>query len=683
MSLEKVLPPVAQTKDFEITYNNEVYKDEYAWIKDKSNPEVIAYLEEENKYTKKMLSHTEEIQEKLYKELLGRIKETDSSVPEKHGDYYYYSRTEEGKQYRIYCRKKGSLDADEQLILDLNEIAKHHEYTKLGCYKISPDHKYLAYSLDHNGYETFTLLFKDLETGEILEDKIENTCVTGEWSVDTSTFFYTVLDSAQRPYQIFSHKLKTDSKEDKLIYHEKDEAFYVNISKSNDNKYLFITMVSKTTSEAYYINAEKIDEEMKLIEPRKKDIEYYLEHKDGFFYIVHNYDNAINFKVSKVAVANPEQKNWTDVIPHNDNVRIDFIHCMKDYLVIYERSNGLKHIRIKNDTVDYYIDFPEPVYTFEPAKNRDYNSNLLRFEYESLTTPESIYDFNMETKERELKKQYEVLGGYNPEEYQSERVFAPANDGTMIPISLVYKKGMQKTGNNLLYLYGYGSYEISIDPAFSSNRISLLDRGFVYAIAHIRGGGDMGRDWYENGKFLNKKNTFTDFINSAEFLIKEKYTSSKKLVIMGGSAGGLLMGAVTNMRPDLFKCVVSHVPFVDVINTMMDPALPLTVIEYDEWGNPNEKKYFDYMKSYSPYDNLEAKEYPEMFVTGGLNDPRVGYWEPAKYVAKLRKLKTDKNRLLMKIKMGAGHGGASGRYDYLRDIAEEFSFILDTFNVSF
>ncbi|MFN8671993.1 MAG: S9 family peptidase [Candidatus Sericytochromatia bacterium] len=681
MSLEKLLPPVAKIKTEEFIYNNEVYKDDYAWLKDKTNPEVIEYLEQENAYTKKMLEHTEALQEKLYKELLGRIKETDSTVPEYHGGFYYYSRTEAGKQYRIYCRKKDSLDAEEQIILDLNEIAKGKDYTKLGIYKISPNHKYLAYSLDHSGYESFTLFFKNIETGELLEEQIENTCVTAEWTSDTTTFFYSTLDSTQRPDKVFSHKLGSKVEEDKLLYHEKDEAFYVNISKSNDNNYIFITMVSKTTSEAYYFNCKKPDNEIKLIEARKKDLEYYVEHKDGFFYIVNNYDNALNFKVSKVSVEDPSQKNWVDFIPHNDKVRVDFIHVMNNYFIIYERSNGLKHIRIKNDTVDYYIDFPEPVYTFEPAKNRDFNSNILRFHYDSLTTPESVYDFNMETKERELKKRYEVLGGYNPDDYQTERLFAPANDGTLIPISVVYKKGMERNGNNNLYLYGYGSYEISIDPTFSSNRISLLDRGLVYAIAHIRGGGDMGREWYENGKFLKKKNTFTDFINCAEFLVKEKYTNPEKMVIMGGSAGGLLMGAVTNMRPDLFKAVIAHVPFVDVINTMMDPSLPLTVIEYDEWGNPNEKQYFDYMKSYAPYENVEAKDYPQMFVTGGLNDPRVGYWEPAKWVAKLRRLKTDNNRLLMKIKMGAGHGGASGRYDYLKDIAEEFSFIFDTFGI--
>lgn len=674
-------PPIAQIKPSEIIYHNEVYKDDYAWLKDKTNPEVIAYLEAENAYTKENLAHTQEFQEKLYHELLGRIKETDQSVPEKYGDFYYYSRTEEGKQYRIYCRKQGSLEAQEQIIIDLNEEGKGKDYLSLGCYKVSPNHKYLAYSIDNNGSESYTLFFKNLETGELFEDKILDTCVTSEWAVDSNTFFYTTLDEAKRPYKVFSHKLGTNPTEDKLIYHEADEAFYVNVSKSNDNKYIFITMVSKTTSESYFISSENPDDELKIIEYRKKDLEYYPEHKDGFFYLVNNYDNALNFKVSKVSVTEPSQKNWVDFVPHNDKVRVDYIHIMKDFFVIYERSNGLRQIRIKNENVDYYIDFPEAVYTFETAKNRDYNSNLLRFEYESLTTPESVYDFNMETKERELKKRYDVLGGYNPENYQSERIFAPANDGTLIPISLVYKKGMKKDGSNLLYLYGYGSYEISIDTNFSANRISLLDRGFIYAIAHIRGGGDMGREWYENGKFLNKKNTFTDFINSAEYLIKENYTNSEKMVIMGGSAGGLLMGAVTNLRPDLFKAVVAHVPFVDVVNTMMDPALPLTVIEYDEWGNPNEKPFFDYMLSYSPYDNVEAKDYPQMFVTGGLNDPRVGYWEPAKWVAKLRKMKTDNNRLLMKIKMGAGHGGASGRYDYLKDIAEEFSFILDTFGI--
>lgn len=678
---KNIKPPIAKVKPSETIYHGEVYHDNYAWLKEKTNPEVIEYLEAENNYLKEMMSHTKTFQESLFKEMLGRINETDISVPEKLENYYYYSRTEKGKQYRIHCRKLAKDDSTEEILLDLNKLSEGHDYLSLGVYKISPNHKYLAYSIDNDGSESYTLHIKDLTTGENLNDQIKNSSSV-EWLNDNSTLMYSILDEAKRPYKAFRHQLGNDSEKDELIYHEKDEAFFLNISKTNSQKYIFITMVSQTTSEVYYLDADNNNDKAKLVEKKIKDVEYYLEHHDNSFFIITNSEQSKNFKIMKTSVNTPSKDNWKEFIGHRDNVRIDYIHIMKNYMIIYERENGLKTIRIKTDNDDYYVDFPEPVYSFYPAKNRDYNSNLLRFQYTSLTTPETVFDFNMDDKTREIKKQYEVLGGYDQNNYISERIFAPSHDGTLVPISIVYKKGINRDGSNPLYLYGYGSYEISMDVNFSSNRLSLIDRGFVFAIAHIRGGGDMGRQWYEDGKFLKKKNTFKDFIASAEYLINEKYTSKDNITIMGGSAGGLLMGAVTNMRPDLFKLVISYVPFVDVINTMMDPSLPLTVIEYDEWGNPNEKEYFDYMKSYSPYDNIEAKDYPTMYVVGGLNDPRVGYWEPAKYVAKLRTMKTDNNMLFLKTNMGAGHGGASGRYDHLKEVAEEYAFVLSMYNIN-
>lgn len=681
MNDKQINAPIAKKVPFEITYHGETYKDEYAWLKEKTNPEVISYLESENTYLESLMSHTKDLQENLYKEMVGRIQETDINVPEKLGDYYYYSRTEEGKQYRIHCRQKEN--GNEEVLLDLNAIGKDLEYLSLGVYKVSHNNRYLAYSLDTDGSESYTLKIKDLETGEHLNDEIKDSSSV-EWTTDNKTLLYTILDDLKRPYKAFRHHIGDDLVNDELLYHEPDEAFYVNISKTNDSKYFLVTMVSQTTSEVYYMKSDNSENTLKLVTPRVKDVEYYLEHYNDIFYIVTNYENAHNFKVMMVSDSNPRKEDWKDFIAHREDVRVEYIHVLKDFLIIYERSNGLKHIRVKsnhNDD-DYYIEFPEPVYTFHPGKNRDYNSHILRYHYTSLISPESVYDYDLSTKKAELKKRYEVLGGYNPEDYVSERLFATSHDGTKIPMSVMYKKGTKLDGNNLLYLYGYGSYEICIEPNFSSNRLSLIDRGFIFVMAHIRGGGEMGRSWYENGKFLNKKNTFLDFIACAEHLINNKYTSKDKLAIMGGSAGGLLMGAVTNMRPDLFKVVVAHVPFVDVINTMMDASLPLTVIEYDEWGNPNEKEYFDYMKSYSPYDNVQKADYPNMFVAGGLNDPRVGYWEPAKFVAKLREMKTDNNILVLKTNMGAGHGGASGRYDHLKEIAEEYAFILDMFGIN-
>jgi oligopeptidase B len=679
---QNIVPPIAEKIPKIDTSFGDVRVDNYFWLRDKNNPEVIKYLQAENKYTETVMKPTEKVQEKLYKEMLSRIKETDLSVPEKIDDYYYYTREEKGKQYKIYCRKKGSLDAKEEILLDANELAKGHNYLDVGVYKVSPDHQLLAYSIDTTGAEDFTLFFKNLNTGKMLADVIPNTSYSAEWANDNKTVFYNTLDEAKRPYKLYRHTLGADPENDALVYHEKDEAFNLDLKKSKSKAYLFMLLESETTSEDWYLDASHPDEDFKIIQPRQHEMEYSIEQHGDKFYILTN-DNAKNFKLMEASISSPSKENWKVVIPASDSVKLDNIEVFKNHLVVYERERGLKKIRITNltDNQVHYVDFSEPVYTFWPERNPDFNTNLLRFDYTSLITPRSVFDYDMDKRTRELKKQDEVLGGYNPSLYQSERIFAKASDGTLVPISLVYKKGMARNGKNPLFLYGYGAYGISSEPYFSSNRLSLLDRGFIYAIAQVRGGGEMGRYWYDQGKLLNKKNTFTDFIACAEDLVAEKYTSKDNLVINGGSAGGLLMGAITNMQPDLFKVVVADVPFVDLINTMLDPSLPLTVIEYEEWGNPHEKEYYEYMRSYSPYDNVQAKAYPNMLITTSLNDPRVSYWEPSKWTAKLRALKTDNNLLLLKINMGAGHGGSSGRYDYLKDIALEYAFIFKVLGI--
>lgn len=675
-------PPVAKTDSKTDTVHGEERIDNYFWLREKSNTEVIEYLEAENRYTEAMMQHTEDFQEQLYQELLGRIQETDLSVPEKMGDYYYYTRTEEGKQYPIYCRKRGSLEAEEEILLDQNALAEGHEYLELGVYKISPNHQLLAYSTDTTGGESYTLYVKDLNTGQLLADQIPNTYYSVEWANDNQTLFYTTLDAAKRPYKLHRHQLGSDPAADALIYHETDESFFLDVSKTRSKAYLLMELENINTSEVHYLEADQPTSDFTVISPRQSELEYSVEHHGDQFLIVTNVD-AVNFKLMRAAVSDPSRENWEEIIPHREAVKLDSVSAFHNHLVISEREDGLQKIRVRNFTTDeeHAVDFPEPVYMVRQGRNPEFDTNTLRFNYASLVTPMSVFDYAMDARTRELKKQDEVLGGYDPSLYESERIFAKATDGTAIPISLVYKKGLVKDGGNPLLLYGYGSYGINSEPYFSSNRLSLLDRGFIYAIAHIRGGEEMGRAWYENGKLLHKRNTFTDFIACAEHLIAEKYTVSNKIVIQGGSAGGLLMGAVTNMRPELFEIVIAKVPFVDVVNTMLDASIPLTVIEYDEWGNPNEKKFYDYIKSYSPYDNIEAKEYPHILVTAGLNDPRVHYWEPAKWTAKLRALKTGDNQLLLKTEMGAGHGGPSGRYDYLREIAFEYAFIFDLLGI--
>lgn len=675
-------PPVAQRIPHVRSIHDDVRVDDYHWLRERDNPDVIAYLEAENHYTKAVMKHTGKLQEKLYQEMKSRIKETDLTVPTKVDDYYYYTRTFEGKQYRVYCRKRGSLDAEEQVLLDANRLAVGHKYFRVGVFRVSPDHKLLAYSADTTGGEKYTLHVMDLQTSVLLPDEIPNTYYSVQWGNDNKTLFYTVLDEAKRPYKVYRHILGTDVSQDQLVHHEKDQRYHVRVSKTRSRKYLLLNLGSQITSEVRYLEANQPESVFTMIHPRQQGMEYRVEHLGDHFYVVTN-DDAINFKLVKAPVTAPGKANWVEVIPHRETVKLDGVDAFKGHLAVYERDNGLRRLRIMAlpGAQEHYVEFPEPVYTFYAMGNYEFDTNTLRFSYSSLITPRSVFDYSMYNRTRELKKQQEVLGGYDPSQYQSERILAFASDGTSVPISMVYRKGMVRNGNNPTLLSGYGSYGASSDPWFSSNRLSLVDRGFICAIAHIRGGGEMGRPWYEAGKLLSKRNTFSDFIACAEHLIGKGYTSSERLVITGGSAGGLLMGAVTNMRPDLFKAVVARVPFVDVINTMLDPSIPLTVIEFEEWGDPKNKTHYDYMMTYSPYDNVTAKDFPNVLVTAGLNDPRVQYWEPAKWTAKLRALKTDDNRLLLKTNMGAGHGGASGRYDALKERAFDYAFILDVLDM--
>jgi oligopeptidase B len=668
-------PPKAAKIIQEIKIHGKTLTDNYYWLRDKTNPEVINYLKNENDYAAKVMSGTKEIQEKFYNEMVSRIQETDLSVPVKEDDYFYYSRSEKGKQYSIHCRKKGNLAAQEEILIDENILAESKVYFDLGNYDISPDHNLIAYSIDTTGYETFTIYFKDLRTGKLLADEIKKSSSGFEWANDNKTFYYTTLNDVQQADKVWKHVLG-QSQPDELIYQEKDNAYFLSLYKTKDKSTILISLGSKDESELWLIDANKPEQKPSLLKKRSKNFEYYLEsHGDSYF--IWTNDKAINFKIMTVLKSNPAYQNWKEFLPYNENIKINSIEPFKNYLVIHERAGGFTKMKIYHfsDKSVQYIDFPEKVYSYYSNSNPDFNSDKIRITYTSLITPSTVFDIDMISKKFELLKETPVLGGYDKTKYESLQIFATAKDGTKIPISLVYKKGLKKTGNNPALLYAYGSYGFSMDTYFSSNRLSLLDRGFIYAIAHIRGGGELGEMWYKNGKMLKKKNTFTDFISCAEKLIKNKYTDKDHLVIEGGSAGGLLMGAVNNIRPDLFKVVIAEVPFVDVINTMMDPTIPLTVAEYNEWGNPSTKKYFDYMLSYSPYNNVTAKNYPNILVRAGLSDPRVAFWEPAKWTAKLRDLKIDNNTLILVTNMDAGHGGASGRYSRLKDIAYDYAFM--------
>jgi oligopeptidase B len=657
--------------------------DPYYWMRDRQNPAVLAYLEAENAYTEAMMRHTEPLQAQLYEEMLSRIQETDLSVPYRDGDYFYYSRTEAGKSYPIHCRKQGGLEAIEEVLLDENLLAAGHEFFEVGVFEVSPDHRLLAYSVDTSGAELYTLYFLNLETREQYPESIPETYYSLAWGNDCQTVFYTQVDAAHRPAKLFRHQLGTAPAADTLVHHETDDSYYLSVGKTRSEAYVIMSLDSKITSEVHYLDANDPTSEFQIIRPRTVGIEYSIEHHSDMFYIVTN-DGAMNFKLMSAPVKSPSVEHWQAVIPHREDVMLSAVSAFVDHLVIYERQAGLPQIRIRKLSTggEHYVSFPEPTYEVGEGANPDFNTQTLRFGYTSLVTPSSVFDYNLDTQERELKKETPVLGGYDRTQYVSERLYAIAPDGVQVPLSLIYKKGVTRNGANPLLMIGYGSYGYSYPDNFSSGRLALLDRGVVMAIAHIRGGAEMGRKWYEDGKFLHKKNTFTDFIACGEYLIQEGWTSTEHLAISGGSAGGLLMGAVVNARPDLFKAVVAQVPFVDVVSTILDTSLPLSAMEWEEWGNPNDKAYYDYMKSYSPYDNVEAKDYPAMLITGGLNDPRVSYWEPAKWTAKLRDLKTDHHILLLKTNMGAGHAGASGRYERLKEVAFEYAFLLEQWGMS-
>lgn len=676
-----IMAPKADKITKNLEMHDDLRVDNYYWLNDRDNEEVIDYLERENDYYNKMTAHTKDFQKDLFEEMKGRIKEDDESVPYFYNGYYYITRFETGKDYPIYSRKKDSLEAEEEVMFDVNEMAKDYSYYNLRGLNISPDNKWVAFGVDTLSRRKYTLYIKNLETGEILSDSITLTTGNSTWANDNKTLFYTRKDEQTlRSNKIYKHKLGHESSKDVLIYTEEDETFGTYVYKTKSDKYLVIGSYSTLTSEFQILDANTPDAKFKIFQSRTRGLEYGISHFGSDFYIVTNKDDATNFKLMKTDENATGMENWEELIEHRPEVLLEGIDIFKDYLVLSERNNGLNKIRIKrwDDAEDYYLPFDNETYTADTFQNIEFNTKVLRYNYNSLTTPSSVIDFNMETQEKDVKKETEVLGGkFNKDNYESKRIWATAADGTKIPVSMVYRKGMKLNGENPLLLYAYGSYGATIDPYFSSVRLSLLDRGFIYAIAHVRGGQYLGREWYENGKLLFKKNTFTDFVDASKYLISEKYTSKDHLYASGGSAGGLLMGAIVNIAPEIYNGVVAAVPFVDVVTTMLDDTIPLTTGEYDEWGNPNEKEYYDYIKSYSPYDNVEAKSYPNMLVTTGLHDSQVQYWEPAKWVAKLRDYKTGNNLLLLHTNMDAGHGGASGRFEALKEVAMDYGFLLD------
>ena len=676
------LPPVARREPLTHTLHGQTLHDDYAWLRNKDSEEVTTYLKAENAYAEAWMAPTKPLQETLYREMLSHIKETDESYPYHYAGYYYYSRTVEGSQYTIYCRRKGSMEAAEEIILDGNELAKGHPFMALGAFAISEDQNLLAYSVDHTGFRQYTLHIKDLRTSETLPDTAER---VGSivWANDNTTLFYSVEDEeTKRQHRLYRHTLGQPQAADTLVFEEPDERFNLGAGKTRDLKFILLEIGSHTTSESHYIPASNPTAAWTLIEPRRDNIEYYADHRDGLFYIRAN-DTGRNFRLVTVPVNQPASKNWRELIAHRDDVMLEDVDLFATFAAIGTRSNGLPHIEItpfaEAGTLGppREIALPEPVYSVHGGTNPDFAATSYRYGYQSLVTPASVYELDIASHESILRKQQEVPGGFDRTLYASERVFATAEDGTQVPVSIVYRRD-RKTAANPLHVYAYGSYGYSLPVGFNGNRLSLLDRGVVMAFAHIRGGGDMGKPWHDAGRLMQKRNTFTDFIAAVEHLTRNGYGDPARVSIEGGSAGGLLMGAVTNLRPDLFRAVISHVPFVDVMNTMLDASLPLTVPEYEEWGNPNEPAAFAYMLSYSPYDNLKSGAYPAILVKTSLNDSQVMYWEPAKYVAKLRTLKHDQNPLLLYTNMAAGHGGASGRYDYLREIAFDYAFILRT-----
>ena len=672
------VPPLARRAPVVTEVHGQRRVDDYQWLRNKGSRAVNAYLRSENAYTAAMMKPSQRMQETLYREMLARIKETDVEVPYREGEYFYYSRTRKGSQYRIFCRRHGSVDAPEQIILDVNQAAKGHKFYSLGAFDVSPDGNLLAFSSDTTGFRQYTLQLKDLRTGRMLSERIEKARSIA-WASDNRTLFYAKEDDAKRAHRIYRHII--GASEDQLIFEETDERFSVSVSRSRSNEYLFLTSHSATTSEVRSLRADQPQANPALILARKPEHEYYVDHGHGLFYIVTN-DKGRNFRLVTTLVDDPSPSRWKEVIAHRADVMLDGVEVFARHLVAHERAGGFPRLRVIRlaDADEHLIEMPEPVYSVGGGANMEFDTDVFRFHYDSYITPDSEYDYHLDSRERTLLKQREVKR-YDPSKYRSELHYAVMHDGRRVPISLVYRIDKRREGPQPLLLYGYGAYGYSLDVDFSSTRLSLLDRGVIFACAHVRGGGEMGKHWHDEGRMLHKKNTFSDFVACAEHLIREHYTQPSMLVIEGGSAGGLLMGAVTNLRPDLFRAVVAEVPFVDVINTMLDASLPLTTGEYEEWGNPNDKTYFDYMASYSPYDNLAKGNYPAMLVETSLNDSQVMYWEPAKYVAKLRRLKTDGNPLLLRVNMDAGHGGASGRYDYLKEIAFTYAFILGSVNI--
>jgi oligopeptidase B len=676
-------PPTVRKVHTENHVNGGNLVDEYRWLRDKANPEVAQYLEAENTYADAIMKPTAPLQQKLYDEMVSHIKETDVNVPYKEGGYFYYSRWEKGQQYPVFARKKGSLEAPEEITINMNELAKGQPFMALGGYDVSDDGNFLAYSTDNSGFRQYRLHVRDLHTGKDLADTAEKVgSIT--WANDNKTIFYTVEeDKTKRQYRLYRHVLGNDAGKDDLIYEEKDERFNVGVGKTRSGKYLMLGIGSHTTSEARFLDAASPTGEWKLIAPRQQDVEYYADDIGNQFYIRTN-DKGRTFRLVTAPISTPGKENWKEIIPVRQDVMLNNFEAFQDFYVLSERENGLPQLTVVSlaSGEKKRITYPEPVYTAGPQTNREFKTRQFRYSYQSLVTPASVFDYDVEKHTSALLKQTEVPGGYDASRYQSERVWATAKDGVKVPVSVVYRKDLKKAdGSNPLYVYAYGSYGAVLPDTFSSARLSLLDRGVVMAYAHIRGGGDMGKPWHDAGRMMNKMNTFTDFIACTEYLAANKYGARDRIAIEGGSAGGLLMGAVTNLRPDLFKVVVSHVPFVDVMNTMLDASLPLTVGEYEEWGNPNEKPAYDYMLQYSPYDNLKKASYPALLVKTSFNDSQVMYWEPAKYVAKLRPLKTDKNVLLLKTNMAAGHGGASGRYEHLKEIAFDYAFMLTQLGV--
>ncbi|MEC5146661.1 Dipeptidyl aminopeptidase BI [Chitinophaga sp. 180180018-2] len=671
-----IQPPVAKKIAKELNIHGDKRIDNYYWMNDRENPDVRAWLNAENAYLDTVMSPEKKLREKLFSEMKSRIKETDVTVPYLKNGYYYYTRFEHGKEYPVYCRKKGSLEASEQVILDVNQLAQGHAYCHVGGLSVSPDAHLLAYAIDTVSRRRYTIRIKNLDTNELLPDEIPDTDPGGAWASDNKTLFYVHKDTVTlRADRVMRHELGNTA--DKEVFNETDETFDVSVSKTKSGKYIVISSESTLSSECRILDASRPNDAFRVFQPRTKDMLYDIGHRDNKFYIRTNW-NALNFRLMETSVDKTSRQNWKEIIPNRNDVLLEGFDLFRDFTVLEERKGGLTHIRVINERThtEKSIPLPERTYNVYAGNNPELDSKEFRYHYTSLITPNSVFDYNMETGKSELKRQQEVLGGYDPKDYATEWLFATASDGTKVPVSVVYKKTFEKNGKSPLLLYGYGSYGNSMESSFDSDLISLLDRGFAYAIAHIRGGQEMGRQWYEDGKMFKKKNTFTDFIACAEYLIRQKYTDTAHLYAMGGSAGGLLMGAVVNMHPELFHGVIARVPFVDVVTTMLDESIPLTTGEFDEWGNPKNKDAYDYMKSYSPYDNVTSKAYPNLLVTTGLHDSQVQYWEPAKWVAKLRELKTDHHLLLLHTNMEAGHGGASGRFKSLEEVALEYAFLL-------